>query len=63
MEIDQNRLYDLPELLTKNGGPLPLSRTGIYAAAKRGEIPSVKIGNRVFIPGRYIHDLVAGPVQ
>ncbi|CVK18402.1 hypothetical protein [Sporomusa sphaeroides] len=51
-------LYELPELLRKNGGPIPMSRAGIYAAVKKGVIPSVRVGKRVFVPSWYVDSLL-----
>lgn len=51
-------LYELPELLRKNGGPIPMSRAGIYAAVKSGVIPSVRVGRRVFVPSWYVDSLL-----
>ena len=51
-------LYGLPELLRKNGGPIPMSRAGIYAAVKSGVIPSVRVGRRVFVPSWYVDSLL-----
>lgn len=59
-KIDPDKLYGLDSLLSKNGGPLPISRSSLYTAAKRGEIPVVKIGlrRRMFISGKYILSLL-----
>ncbi len=38
---------------------LPRSRAAIYAAANRGDIPSIRVGKRVFIPTTYIDRLRA----
>lgn len=56
-------LYELPELLRKNGGPIPMSRAGIYAATKNGTIPSVRVGRRVFVPSWYVDSLLEGTTQ
>lgn len=52
-------LYELPELLKTNGGPIPMSRAGLYLAVKNGEVPSVHIGRRVFIPSWYVDQLLS----
>lgn len=44
------RLYSVKELISKNGGPLPISMAGLYSAINRGEIECVTIGRRKFIP-------------
>lgn len=58
---DYKTLYELPELLKKNGGPIPMSRAGIYLAVKNGDIPSVRVGRRVFVPSWYVDSLVNKP--
>lgn len=47
--IEKLRLLPVKDVIAANGGPLPMSLAGVYAAIKRGEIASVKIGRRVFI--------------
>lgn len=44
------RLYSIKELVSQNGGPLPISMAGLYSAIKRGEIICITIGRRKFIP-------------
>ena len=44
MQSDEKKLYQLQELISVNGGPIPLSRAGIYNAAAKGDIPTVNIG-------------------
>jgi len=56
-------LYELPELLRKNGGPIPMSRAGIYLAVKNGGIPSVRVGRRVFVPSWYVDSLLNAPMM
>lgn len=55
------KLYELSELLKENGGPIPMSRAGIYLAVKKGEIPSVHIGNRIFVPWWFLDKLLEKP--
>jgi hypothetical protein len=38
-----------PEELNKSKG-LPISRNALYAAIKRGDIPSFRLGRRIIIP-------------
>lgn len=61
MENKNERLFDLPSLLASNGGPIPLSRAGIYAAAANGDIPTVKIGRRRFVPSWFVDQLLSPP--
>ena len=55
------KLWQVVELLADNGGPLPMSRAGIYNAVQSGSIPSVKIGRRLFVPDWYIEKLTKQP--
>lgn len=57
----EKKLYELPELIRKNGGPIPMSLGGIYLAAKNGQIPTVKIGKRIFVPEWYVAQLLSRP--
>jgi len=52
------RLYGIKELLASNGGPIPLSKAGIYNAIAKGDIPTVKIGKRLLIPSWYIDKIL-----
>lgn len=61
MANNTKKLYELPALLASNGGPIPLSRAGIYAAAANGDIPTVKIGRRRFVPSWFIEQLLTPP--
>lgn len=63
MSESTRRLFDLQELLSENGGPIPLSRAGIYAAAAKGDIPTVNIGKRRFVPSWYIDRLLMPPAE
>ena len=45
-EVDLRRVYDVPEA----GALLGLTRNGAYAAAARGEIPTIKIGRLLKVP-------------
>lgn len=38
---------------------LNMSRTGVYGLIKRGEIPHIKVGQRILIPLQYLNDLDA----
>ena len=47
MRSDSDRLtYDIPEAGKRAG----LGRNASYEAARRGEIPTIKIGNRLRVP-------------
>ncbi len=43
------KLLTIKELAAANGGPLPMSESGIYAACRKGLIKTVKIGRRIFV--------------
>lgn len=55
----EKKLYELPEVLDI----VPMSRAGLYKAAKEGKIPVVKIGRRIFIPAWYIDKITSEPGQ
>jgi excisionase family DNA binding protein len=40
------------------GKLLGLSRNGAYGAAQRGELPTVRIGSRIFVPRRALDELL-----
>lgn len=42
----QRQTYSVPEA----GARLGLSKNAAYEAAKRGELPTLKIGGRLFVP-------------
>ena len=56
MEKDK-LLYTVDEVLEKNGGILPLSKSAIYKLIREKEIPSKRIGKRVFILGSFFDDM------
>jgi len=49
--------YTVDEFLAMH----PAGRGSTYEAIKRGEIPSVKQGKRVFIPAWYVNQFLKGP--
>ena len=51
MIIDPKRFYSIKEVITKNGGILPISSTAVYNAVKQGKIPSKELFGRICIPG------------
>jgi hypothetical protein len=54
-------LYEIDEVMKRNGGPLPMSKAGLYKACADGTIPSVRVGRRVFIPSWYVDSLLEKP--
>ena len=51
---DKRLVYDVPEA----GEMLGLTRNGSYEAAKRGDIPTIKIGKLVKVPKAAFHALL-----
>lgn len=51
-------LYSVEEVLESNGVVLPLSKSAVYKLIREQEIPSKRIGKRVFILGSYVRELV-----
>jgi hypothetical protein len=49
----QRIAYDIPEA----GALIGLGRNSAYAAARAGEIPTVKIGSRLLVPKARFHAL------
>ena len=45
---NEDPVLTVAEALAQLNGKL--SRVGFYAGIKRGEIPSIKVGNRILIP-------------
>ncbi|MDO4921754.1 MAG: hypothetical protein Q4E64_08015 [Phascolarctobacterium sp.] len=58
INIDPYRFYSPKELISANGGPLPMSISAIYSAIKSGRIPSKQLGKRLLIPGKYLEQLI-----
>lgn len=52
------QLYTVDEVLERNGGILPLSKSAVYKLIREQEIPSRRIGKRVFILGSYLREIV-----
>ena len=53
-------LYTVDEVLERNGGFLPMSKSAIYKLIRENEIPSKRIGKRVFILGSFVAELMEG---
>ena len=54
MTIETNRYYSPKDIIVANGGILPMSRSSVYAAIRKGEIPAKQIGKRLLIPGSFL---------
>lgn len=57
--MSDKRLYSVKEIISKNGGPIPMSIAGIYSAIKRGEIMCITIGRRKFVPAHELERLLS----
>ena len=51
-------LYSVDEVLERNGGILPMSKSAVYKLIREEEIPSKRNGRRVFIPGSFLRTLM-----
>lgn len=54
MKNTNKKFYDIAELLKI----IPLSRSGLYAAVKKGLIPCQRIGHRILIPSYFVDNLI-----
>jgi excisionase family DNA binding protein len=54
----QNRAQRLVYTIPEAARLLGLSRNGVYAAAKRGDIPTIRVGRRLLVPMGPLHKLV-----
>ena len=54
---DLKKLYSVKELLAI----CPISRAALYSAIKRGEIFSVAIGRRLFVPSWVVDNMLNPP--
>ena len=58
MTMKENKvLYSVDEVLECNGGILPLSKSVVYKLIREKEIPSKRIGKRVFILRSFFDDM------
>jgi hypothetical protein len=53
--VDRRLVYDVPEA----GAMLGLTRNGSYEAAKRGDLPTIKIGKLLKVPKIAFHKMLA----
>ena len=56
MDVDGKRALSVRELAER----LELDVKTVYAAAHRGEIPTIVIGRRILIPARWLEQKLAG---
>lgn len=56
----EKELYTVKELAERNGGPIPMSVSGIYKACRDGIIATTVIGKRVFVPRAAVEELLNG---
>jgi excisionase family DNA binding protein len=52
-------VYDVPEA----GALLGLTRNGSYEAAKRGDIPTIRIGGLIKVPKAAFHRMLEQPTE
>jgi excisionase family DNA binding protein len=52
--LAETLVYEVPEA----GAMLGLTRNGSYAAAKRGDIPTIKLGKLLKVPKAAFHKLL-----
>lgn len=60
MILKDKLLYTIQELAEINGGPIPMSVSGIYKACRDGAIETTVIGRRVFVPKVVVEKLLNG---
>lgn len=53
------KLYSVEEVLRL----VPLSRAGIYAACKKGVIPTISVGRRLFVPSWWVDEMMIKPAK
>lgn len=51
--------YSVPEFAKALG----LSRAHVYNLVARGEVPTIKLGHRLIVPGWYVEQLLGKPEQ
>jgi len=56
---DASLVYDVPEA----GALLGLTRNGSYEAAKRGDIPTIRIGGLIKVPKAAFHRMLDQPAK
>lgn len=65
MSKHENKPTETPERKCLNlwpdvGAILGLSRGTVYAAAKRGDLPTIKVGGRILVPRAALDRLLEG---
>lgn len=58
--MDNRNFYDLEEF-RRDIFHNRISRSQVYKQAKAGEIPTIKIGRRVFVPAWFVLQLISKP--
>lgn len=56
--IIEKRFYAVREVITKNGGILPMSLSAVYAGIRTGQIPAMRVGKKVMIPYWYLAEIM-----
>jgi len=57
--MSDKKLYEIHEVLPI----VPLSKAGFYLACSKGDIPTVRVGRRVFIPSWWIDEILSKPAD
>ena len=42
---------------------VPLSRSGLFQAIKRGEVPVIRVGKRIFVPSWWVDKIINPPTD
>ncbi|MDR3560717.1 MAG: hypothetical protein P4N59_04655 [Negativicutes bacterium] len=52
------KLYAVSEVLKY----VPLSKAGLYLACGKGQVPTVRVGRRLFIPAWWVEEITSKPI-
>jgi len=63
MTIETEKLYEVKELIAKNGGVLPMSASGVYNLIRRGELDAIRLGKKLLIKGRVLKQLLGDDTE
>jgi len=57
--MNNKKLYEVKEVLKI----IPMSLAGIYLACSKGDIPSVRVGRRLFVPSWWVDKMLNEPID
>lgn len=57
--MKDKKLYELSEVQQV----VPMSKAGLYLACSKGDIPTVRVGKRVFVPSWWIDEVLSKPAD